>query len=164
MAILGRVNLFSNPLVEVHQTNPQKVFLTSVEESTAFFSNCILHGDTKIYAVHEEDMIIERVDCHADVVEFFHDQEPVTGMDIQSTLTSLMKALEAGSYNAAPGNLVGGAKLEVEPLDLSGLNWVQFDEKHIMLHNNLNCNHERRTYNGFTEKYDYCEKCGAKNI
>lgn len=48
----------------------------------------------------------------------------------------LLKALEAGSYNAAPSTLVQGSALQIE--DLSPvMNVVTFDEKHIKLQKGL---------------------------
>lgn len=83
-------------------------------------------------------------------------EKPIIKVDVKAdsshmmeSLQSLIKALEAGSYNAYPSGLVGGGPLRVEALD----------------HDFGACAHEeRKTYQGFTETYDYCERCGAKNI
>ena len=53
-------------------------------------------------------------------------------MDLIKQLESLVKTLEAGNYNVAPGQLVQGSALQVE--DLSGvMENVTFDDSHIKL-------------------------------
>ena len=53
-------------------------------------------------------------------------------MDLIKTLETLVKTLEAGSYNAAPGQLVQGSALQIEDLSPVMHN-VTFDESHIKL-------------------------------
>jgi hypothetical protein len=53
-------------------------------------------------------------------------------MEILSNIQTLVKALEAGSYNAAPGTLVQGSALQVENLSPVMTN-VTFEDKHISL-------------------------------
>jgi hypothetical protein len=49
-----------------------------------------------------------------------------------NAIQTLMKALEAGSANAAPGTLTQGSALQVEDLDTVMVN-VTFQDKHLML-------------------------------
>lgn len=53
-------------------------------------------------------------------------------MDLIKTLESLVKTLEAGSYNTAPGQLVQGSALQIEDLSPVMHN-VTFDDSHIKL-------------------------------
>ena len=53
-------------------------------------------------------------------------------MDLVKTLESLVKTLEAGSYNSAPGQLVQGSALQIEDLSPVMHN-VTFDDSHIKL-------------------------------
>jgi hypothetical protein len=52
--------------------------------------------------------------------------------DLVKTLESLVKTLEAGNYNVAPGQLVQGSALQIENLEPVMHN-VTFDESHIKL-------------------------------
>lgn len=54
------------------------------------------------------------------------------GMELLDKITELRKALEGGSYNAAPSTLVGGAALQIEDLSTTMHN-VTWDEKNIKL-------------------------------
>jgi len=63
-------------------------------------------------------------------------------------IQSLIKALEAGSYNAAPGQLVGGGPL--------------IDEGELKKWPKISCSHEWTTYVGFTDTYEYCKTCDEK--
>lgn len=53
-------------------------------------------------------------------------------MELIDSIQSLVKALEAGSYNAAPGTLTQGAALQVEDLSTVMQN-VTFDDQHLKL-------------------------------
>ena len=70
-------------------------------------------------------------------------EEPLKPFELQDTLSQLMKALEAGSYNASPSAFRG------EPLQVESLESVF-------------CGHTWKKYEGFTDVYDYCEKCNEK--
>lgn len=52
-------------------------------------------------------------------------------MELKSNINNLIKALEGGNYNAAPGSLVQGSALQVEDLSPIMHN-VTFEKKHIM--------------------------------
>lgn len=69
-------------------------------------------------------------------------------------LQSLMKALEAGSYNAAPGQLVQGAALQVEDLSPVMQN-VTFDDSHIKLQKMLPSKDVKQTMHQFNRQLDY---------
>jgi hypothetical protein len=69
-------------------------------------------------------------------------------------LQDLMKALEAGSYNAAPGQLSQGAALQTE--DLSPvMEQVSFDDSHIKLQKILKSKDARSTLIQFNRQLDY---------
>lgn len=53
-------------------------------------------------------------------------------MDLVKTLESLVKTLEAGQYNVAPGQLVQGSALQIEDMSPVMHN-VTFDDSHIVL-------------------------------
>lgn len=69
-------------------------------------------------------------------------------------LQSLMKALEAGSYNAAPGQLVQGAALMVEDLSPVMQN-VTFDDSHIKLQKMLPSKDVKSQLHQFNRQLDY---------
>lgn len=69
-------------------------------------------------------------------------------------LQSLMKALEAGSYNAAPGQLVQGAALMVEDLSPVMQN-VTFDDSHIKLQKILPSKDVKSQLHQFNRQLDY---------
>jgi len=69
-------------------------------------------------------------------------------------LQSLMKALEAGSYNAAPGQLVQGAVLMVEDLSPVMHN-VTFDDSHIKLQKILPTKDCKSQLHQFNRQLDY---------
>ena len=69
-------------------------------------------------------------------------------------LNDLMKALEAGSYNAAPGQLAQGAALQVE--DLSPvMETVTYDDSHIKLQKMLSVKDAKSTLVQFNRQLDY---------
>lgn len=69
-------------------------------------------------------------------------------------LQSLMKALEAGSYNAAPGQLAQGAALMVE--DLSPvMQIVTFEDSHIKLQKMLPSKDVKSQLHQFNRQLDY---------
>lgn len=69
-------------------------------------------------------------------------------------LQSLMKALEAGSYNAAPSTLVQGAALMVEDLSPVMQN-VTFDDSHIKLQKMLPSKDVKSQLHQFNRQLDY---------
>lgn len=69
-------------------------------------------------------------------------------------LQSLMKALEAGSYNAAPGQLVQGAALMIEDLSPVMHN-VTFDDSHIKLQKMLPSKDVKSQLHQFNRQLDY---------
>lgn len=69
-------------------------------------------------------------------------------------LNDLMKALEAGSYNAAPSSLTQGAALQVE--DLSPvMELVTFEDKHIKLQKMLSTKDAKSTLIQYNRQLDY---------
>lgn len=69
-------------------------------------------------------------------------------------LQSLMKALEAGSYNAAPGQLAQGSALMVEDLSPVMQN-VTFDDSHIKLQKILPSKDVKSQLHQFNRQLDY---------
>lgn len=69
-------------------------------------------------------------------------------------LNDLMKALEAGSYNAAPGQLAQGAALQVEDISPVMEN-VTFDDSHIKLQKMLSVKDARSTLIQYDRQLDY---------
>lgn len=69
-------------------------------------------------------------------------------------LQSLMKALEAGSYNAAPGQLAQGAALMVEDLSPVMQN-VTFDDSHIKLQKMVSSKDVKSQLHQFNRQLDY---------
>lgn len=69
-------------------------------------------------------------------------------------LQTLMKALEAGSYNAAPGQLAQGAALMVEDLSPVMQN-VTFDDSHIKLQKMLPSKDVKSQLHQFNRQLDY---------
>ena len=69
-------------------------------------------------------------------------------------LQGLMKALEAGSYNAAPGQLVQGAALMVEDLSPVMHN-VTFEDSHIKLQKMLPSKDVKSQLHQFNRQLDY---------
>ena len=75
-------------------------------------------------------------------------------MSLTGQLNDLMKALEAGSYNAAPGTLSQGASLQVE--DLSPvMEVVTFDDSHIKLQKMLSVKDAKSQLIQFNRQLDY---------
>lgn len=71
-----------------------------------------------------------------------------------NSLTSLVKALEAGGYNAAPSTLVQGSALMVE--DLSPvMNLVTFDDSHLKLQKILKVDTVKSTLAQFDRQLSY---------
>ena len=69
-------------------------------------------------------------------------------------LNDLMKALEAGQYNAAPESLVQGSALQVEDLSPVMEN-VTFDDSHIKLQKMLRVEDAKSTLIQFNRQLDY---------
>jgi len=73
---------------------------------------------------------------------------------ISEQLADLMKGLEAGSYNAAPGTLTQGSALQME--DLSPvMEVVTFDDSHIKLQTMLSKESKKSTMYQFIRQLDY---------
>jgi hypothetical protein len=75
-------------------------------------------------------------------------------MKMVEQLQSLMKALEAGSYNVAPGQLAQGAALMVEDLSPVMHN-VTFDDSHIKLQKMLPSKDVKSQLHQFNRQLDY---------
>ncbi len=75
-------------------------------------------------------------------------------MDTISRLGDLVKALEAGSYNAAPSTLVQGAALQIEDLSTVMTN-VTFDDQHIKLQKKLKVESCKSTLAQFDRQLSY---------
>lgn len=69
-------------------------------------------------------------------------------------LNDLMKALEAGQYNAAPGQLSQGSSLQTEDLSPVMEN-VTFSDKHIKLQKMLSVKDAKSTLTQFNRQLDY---------
>ena len=69
-------------------------------------------------------------------------------------LNDLMKALEAGQYNAAPGTLTQGSALQIEDLSPVMEN-VCFDDSHIKLQKMLSVKDAKSTLIQFNRQLDY---------
>lgn len=69
-------------------------------------------------------------------------------------INDLMKALEAGSYNASPGQLAQGAVLQVEDLSPVMEN-VTFEDQHIKLQRMLSTKDAKSTLIQFNRQLDY---------
>jgi hypothetical protein len=69
-------------------------------------------------------------------------------------LQALTKALEAGSYNAAPSELAQGAALQVEDLSTVMQN-VSFDDSHIKLQKVLDIKNVKSQLHQFNRQLDY---------
>lgn len=74
--------------------------------------------------------------------------------DVIEQIQGLVKALEAGSYNAAPGSLVQGAALQVEDLSTVMEN-VTFDDSHIKLQKMLKTESCKSTLAQFDRQLSY---------
>jgi hypothetical protein len=73
---------------------------------------------------------------------------------VSEQLTDLLKALEAGSYNAAPSTLTQGAALQME--DLSPvMEVVTFDDSHIKLQKMVSKKSVKSTLFQFNRQLDY---------
>jgi len=73
---------------------------------------------------------------------------------VSEQLTDLMKALEAGSYNAAPSTLTQGSALQME--DLSPvMEVVTFDDSHIKLQKMISKKSVKSTLHQFNRQLDY---------
>jgi hypothetical protein len=75
-------------------------------------------------------------------------------------LTDLVKALEAGNYDAAPSTLVQGAALQIEDLT-SVMNLVTFDSTHIKLQKMLKTESCKSTLAQFDRQLSYGQFGGA---
>ena len=75
-------------------------------------------------------------------------------------LTDLVKALEAGNYDAAPSTLVQGAALQIEDLT-SVMNNVTFDSTHIKLQKMLKTESCKSTLAQFDRQLSYGQFGGA---
>ena len=82
--------------------------------------------------------------------------------DTLNTIQQLIKALEAGSYNAAPSSLVQGAALQVEDLSPVMQN-VTFEDKHIILQKMLKSEPCKSTLAQFDRQLSYGVFGGTAN-
>jgi hypothetical protein len=80
-----------------------------------------------------------------------------------ANIQSLVKALEAGGYNAAPSSLVQGAALQVEDLSPVMQN-VTFDNSHIKLQKMLNVDSCKSTLAQFDRQLSYGVFGGSAQI
>lgn len=81
-------------------------------------------------------------------------------MDLIKTLESLVKTLEAGSYNAAPSMLQQGSALQME--DLSPvMQSVTFDDSHIKLQKLFNVKKAKSILVQYNRKLSYGRKGGS---
>ncbi len=78
-------------------------------------------------------------------------------------LTGLIKALEAGSYNAAPGHLVQGSALQVEDLTPVMQN-VTFGDEHIKLQSMLSSKSCKSTLAQFDRQLSYGHFGGSAQL
>jgi hypothetical protein len=79
-----------------------------------------------------------------------------------NTIQQLIKALEAGSYNAAPSSLVQGAALQAEDLSPVMQN-VSFEDKHIILQKMLKSEPCKSTLAQFDRQLSYGIFGGSAN-
>lgn len=79
------------------------------------------------------------------------------------SITALVKALEAGSYNAAPSSLVQGAALQVEDLSPVMVN-VTFEDKHLVLSKMLKVKSCKSTLAQFDRQLSYGIFGGSANL
>jgi len=73
---------------------------------------------------------------------------------ISEQLADLMKGLEAGSYNAAPGSLVQGSALQKENLS-PVMELVTFEDKHLILQQMIQKESVPNTLMQFSRQLDY---------
>jgi hypothetical protein len=78
-------------------------------------------------------------------------------------IQELIKALEGGSYNAAPGTLVQGAALQVEDLS-STMHVVTFDDSHIKLQKMLKVVSCKSTLAQFDRQLSYGQFGGSAQL
>ncbi len=83
-------------------------------------------------------------------------------MNVLEQLQQLTKALEAGSYNVAPSQLVQGPSLQMEDLSPVMHN-VTFDEKHIKLQKMIKSEACKSTLAQFNRQLSYGEFGGSAN-
>jgi hypothetical protein len=75
-------------------------------------------------------------------------------MNLNTQIADLMKALEAGQYNAAPSTLTQGSALQME--DLSPvLEKVTFDDSHLILQKSMKIQSVKSTLHQFNRQLDY---------
>lgn len=79
------------------------------------------------------------------------------------TINSLVKALEAGSYNAAPSTLVQGAALQIEDLSPVMQN-VTFEDKHIVLQKLVPVDSCKSTLAQFDRQLSYGQFGGSAQL
>lgn len=84
-------------------------------------------------------------------------------MNAIQEIQSLVKALEAGGYNAAPSTLVQGAALQVEDLSPVMQN-VTFDDSHIKLQKMLKVDSVKATLAQFDRQLSYGQFGGSAQL
>ncbi len=84
-------------------------------------------------------------------------------MNALDNITALVKALEAGGYNAAPGSLVQGAALQIEDLSPTLVN-VCFEDKHIKLQKMVGVTSCKSTLAQFDRQLSYGHFGGSAQL
>jgi hypothetical protein len=84
-------------------------------------------------------------------------------MEINKAIESLVKALEAGQYNSAPGNLTQGSALQIEDLSPIMQN-VTFAEKEIKLQKLFSTKKAKGTLTQFNRQLSYGRFGGSAQI
>lgn len=79
------------------------------------------------------------------------------------TLNSLMKAMEAGGYDAAPSKLTQGAALQVEDLS-SVIQLTTFEDKHVRLQKTLSVESCKSTLSQFDRQLSYGQFGGSAQL
>jgi len=84
-------------------------------------------------------------------------------MEPLDKITNLLKALEAGSYDAAPSTLTQGSALQVE--DLSPvMNNVTFEDKHLILQKGMSVKSSKSTTYQFLRQLSYGNLGGSAQL
>ena len=84
-------------------------------------------------------------------------------MSTLDSVQQLVKALEAGSYDAAPSTLVQGAALQIEDLS-SVMNNVTFEDRHIKLQKDISVEPCKSTLAQFDRQLGYGQFGGSAQI
>ena len=127
------------------KTNGHKTkYTVAVEEDYWDFSDQVGTYMGKRYA---------KIDCKEE------DLEEVEPIDIQGALKSIVDSIDKAHYLDSMRYAMHGIN-QYEPVKFysDGINWhISIDVKIVK-----QCLHSWKTYEGFTSRFDYCEKCDAK--